>query len=126
MKRIYGVIVFIILLLVAYTSAAQTKGSFIRVLDNNGSIIYKGYLCAVTDSSFFLQKGKDTIEVMAKRTGTLKLWHSFGHTVLVSTGGAAAFFCVVLGIQGATAKGPRGFLDFSPYTFGEGVLEGIA
>lgn len=120
MKGVKNALIAITFFLAGFSSTAQTKGSFMRVFDNKGSKINEGYLCALTDSSFILQKGKDSIEVFATKIAKLKLRRSFGHTVGVSTGITATFFSLLVATGGE--KEPSGWFSYTP---SEGAVIGL-
>lgn len=115
---------------------AQTK-TLVRVFDEAGNKIYKGYLIQALDSSLVLVKSKGypllktlenqldlsknmkTYEIPITKIAIIKLRRSFGHTVLISSLVLGASFAIF----GAATADPSAWL-FS-YTAGEGALAGF-
>jgi len=128
---------FISVSLFIVTAAQSQMKTFVRIFDENGNKIHKGYLIQTLDSSLVLLKSKDypllktlgnhlalskntkTYEIPITKIATIKLRRSFGHTVLLTTliaGGSFAIF-------GAATADPTAWLF--AYTAGEGALAGF-
>jgi len=91
-----------ILSLIVFSADAQ-KRTFIRVFDQNGKKISKGFIHDLSDSTLtVLDNNNREVIIPAGMVGTLKLRRSFGHTVLVSAVIAGATFTVVGAVAGGT------------------------
>ncbi|HLG38023.1 MAG TPA: hypothetical protein VI461_00095 [Chitinophagaceae bacterium] len=107
-----------IALLLAFTSQSQTK-TFIRIFDETGRKINKGFLTDVSDSSLTIFFEKKTIQVPVSRIANIKLRRSWGHTILVTSAilaGAGA----IIGIASADTD------TWIGWTPGEGAIGGLA
>ena len=104
--------------LVIVFAAHSQKTIFLRVFDETGEKIQKGFLNSVSDSSLTVKNGNNMIEVPVSRISVIKIKRSFGHTVAVSSGIGAGGFAIF----GAATADPDVFLG---YTAGEGAVGGF-
>lgn len=100
-------------------TANSSKSTFIRVFDKKGKKIYKGYLEALSDTSFTLSGEKQSVEIPVSRVGVIKLRHSIGHTILVTSVTTG----IVLAIAFAATADPDALIV--PITAGEGFVIGL-
>lgn len=105
-------------LLVATISFSQKK-TFVRVFDENGKKIQKGFLVATTDSSLTLQLGEKFSEIPINRVSVLKLGRSIGNTILISS----LLFGTAFAIAGAVSADPSDLI--LTYTASEGAAAGF-
>lgn len=110
-------ICFILLITIAGQSQKRT---FIRVFDENGSKIHKGFLSGTSDSSLFILANDKVIEINIDDIGKVKLRRSLGHTILVTSLITGISFAIL----GAATAEPDAM--FFGYTAGEGFLTGLA
>ncbi len=118
-------------LLIVYSCIAQKSGAFVRVYDSNNKKIYKGSLYALTDSSMILLHRKDTVAISATKIGVIKMRHTFGHTVALTTGTTAVTLALVgtfTGKEQTTATTLNEAISnlFFAYTPAEGARGGFA
>ena len=123
--------IFFLLLAVLLTGTAvhAQKRTFMRFYSLAGNKFQKGYFAGTTDSSVFIYKQEDTVEVSATDIGYIKTKRSFGHNVLAGTLAGA----IPLSIVGAIAGEPHennntfgGVLhDAVTPTPGEGAIGGL-
>jgi hypothetical protein len=96
------------------------KRTYIRVYDEVGKKIFRGFIQRVSDSSLTILDGsKKTVEVPASMITSLRLKRSFGHTVLITSliaGGTMA-------IMGAASADPDAWIF--AYGAAEGALMGL-
>lgn len=95
------------------------KTIFLRVFDETGKKIQKGFLRNVSDSSLTIQNGEKITEVPVSKISVIKVKRSFGHTVAVSSGIGAAGFSIF----GAATADPDAWV--LGYTAGEGAAAGF-
>lgn len=120
-------------LFIVTAAQSQTK-TFVRIFDEAGKKIYKGYLIQTLDSSLVLLKSKDypllktlenhltlskndtkTYEIPITKIASIKLRRSFGHTVLMTSLIAAGSFAILGAVSTlATTDDPTGIVLDSP------------
>lgn len=105
-------------LLVA-TIAFSQKKTFVRVFDEKGKKIQKGFLVATTDSSLTLQLGEKFSEIPINRVSVLKLTRSIGNKILLSSLILGASFAIL----GAATANPDAWIF--AYSTGEGAASGL-
>jgi hypothetical protein len=68
-------------------TAQSQRETFVRIIDDHGKTIHKGFLIKTSDSSLTLSlsKNETTFEIPVSKINTIKLRRSFGHTLLLST-----------------------------------------
>ena len=115
MKYIITICAWLVLTLVANSQ----KTIFLRVFDETGKKIQKGFLRSVSDSSLTIQNGEKITEVPLSKISVIKVKRSFGHTVAVSSGIGAAGFSIF----GAATADPDAWIY--GYTAGEGAAAGF-
>ncbi|HEX5654253.1 MAG TPA: hypothetical protein VFX58_14325 [Chitinophagaceae bacterium] len=113
------IITIFLLSFLTATAPAQKKASFIRVFDESGKTIQRGFLQKTTDSSLVMTVHKKTVEIPVTQISILKLRRSFGHTVLVTSLIAAGS----LAILGAATADPDAWIF--GYTVAEGIASGL-
>ena len=95
-----------------------------RIYDNHENKIQKGFLCALTDSSLVLLRGRDTVIVPAKQIGIIKLRRSFGNNVLMGVAISATTFAILGAFTGSTKTG-NSWADYLRHTPSEGAHAGF-
>jgi len=115
MKYIITICALLALTLVANSQ----KTIFLRVFDETGKKIQKGFLRSVSDSSLTIQNGEKITEVPVSNISVIKVKRSFGHTVAISSGIGAAGFSIF----GAATADPEAWIY--GYTAGEGAAAGF-
>ena len=126
MKKIIALLLLIAGLII--TVSAQKK-TFLRIYDESGKKIAKGFFAGTTDSSLILIKDDSSITVAVSKIGTIKTKRSAGHTILI----CSAVGAVSMGILGAAsgeAKKNDGTLggvihDAYSYSSSEGFVAGF-
>ena len=94
------------------------KTIFIRVFDESGKKIHKGFLSQVSDTSLTIRNGEKKLEVPVSKISGIKIKRSFGHTVLISSLIGAAGFSIF----GAATAEPDAWFS---YSVGEGAAAGF-
>lgn len=98
--------------------AHSQKTIFIRVFDESGKKIHKGFLSQVSDSSLIIRNEEKKLEVPVSKISAIKIKRSFGHTVLISSLIGAAGFSIF----GAATAEPDAWFS---YSVGEGAAAGF-
>lgn len=86
-----------VLFLAGFLNAVNCQNKlFLRFYSNDGTKFNRGYFVRSTDSSIFIKKGIDTVEINYSKIGNLKTRRSLGNDIykssLISAGLLAAFF----------------------------------
>lgn len=109
-----------ILFLFIITAAGAQKRTFVRVYDEVGKKIYRGFLHGLSDSSLTItDASKSRVEIPVTSVTTLRLRRSFGHTVLITSLIAGG----TLAIMGAASADPDAWIF--AYSAGEGAMMGL-
>ena len=96
MKKLF----FVALSLIMINSFVQAqKKTFLRLYGVAGNKFNKGVFAGATDSSIFIYKDSNKVEIPISRIGTIKTRRSSGHTILISASTGA----VLLGILGVAS-----------------------
>jgi len=114
MKKVFVILSFFI----GNMLSAQSH-MFLRVFNETGKKIHKGYLRAITDSTLTISLRHTTYEIPVHRISTVKLRRSFGHTVIMTSLISAGSFAIL----GAASADPNAWIF--AYTAGEGALTGF-
>ncbi|TKK69323.1 hypothetical protein FC093_08385 [Ilyomonas limi] len=81
MKNLF---VSLLLFVLGCTAIHAQKRTFLRFYSLAGNKFQKGHLLSTTDSSVFIYKNTDTVEILAVNIGFIKTRRNLGHNVLVS------------------------------------------
>lgn len=109
-----------ILFVLLITAAAQAqKKTFVRIFDQVGSKIHKGFLYSTSNSSLTILQNKKEVEIPISQIGIIKLKRSFGHTLLISSLIGGVSFALIV----AATADPDSWLF--AYSAGEGALAGL-
>ncbi len=90
-------------------STNSQKTIFIRVFDESGKKIDKGFLIQVSDSSLTIRNGEKKQEIPISKISAIKIKRSFGHTVVISSLIGAAGFSIF----GAATAEPDAWFSYS-------------
>ena len=116
MKKILASVCFLLFI----GQVAAQKRTYVRVYDEVGKKIFRGFILRVSDSSLTILDGsKKSVEVPASMITSLRLKRSFGHTVLISSLIAGA----TLAVMGAASADPDAWIF--AYSAAEGALMGL-
>ena len=98
--------------------AHSQKPIFIRVFDESGKKMHKGFLSQVSDSSLTIRNGEKKLKVPVSKISAIRIKRSFGHTVLISSLVGATGFSIF----GAATAEPDAWFS---YSVGEGAAAGF-
>lgn len=71
------------MLLITIAAQSQSK-TFVKIYDELGSKIRKGYIINASDSSITISLNTKTFEIPAEQISVIKLRRSFGRTILIT------------------------------------------
>jgi len=115
MKSLLTICIFLFL---AIAAQSQTK-TFVRIFDQEGKKIHKGYIENTSDSSLTISLNKETFEINADQISVIKMKRSFGHTILITSLIAGASMAII----GAATADPDAWIF--AYTAAEGAFGGL-
>ena len=115
MKSLLTIYIFLFLVV---SAQSQTK-TFVRIFDQQGKKIHKGYIENTTDSSLTISLNKETFEIKADQISVIKMKRSFGHTVLITS----LITGTPMAIIGAATADPDAWIF--AYSAAEGAFGGL-
>lgn len=115
MKSLLNICIFLFLAIVAQS---QTK-TFVRIFDQQGKKIHKGYIENTSDTTLTISLNKEIIEIKVDQISIIKMKRSFGHTVLITSLIAGSSMAII----GAATADPDAWIF--AYTAAEGAFAGL-
>lgn len=112
-QAILSILVFFFIAL-----AVAQKKTFLRIYNQEGKKIAKGFFAGTADSMLMLASGKNFKHIMFSEIGTIKTKRTVGHTIAAVAGTAAVLVAI---ISVANSGGDSWF----SYSAGEGLAAGL-